>query len=471
MASPRLFLPCVIASLVACGQDATSPSDPPPSDPPPSEPAVVTLARDTATLVWVGETVQLEASVIDQFDAPFAGASVTWRSTAEAVASVSPTGEVTALDDGTASIVATAGAAADTAEITVSQVADSIAASVANASLEWIDETVEVDVEVWDQGGTPIAVPEVSWNTSDPSVAEVSARGVVFARGAGEAVVTAVSGSAQADVAVSVVGKGLRILFAGYQNGDTDIYLMNEDGSEPTNLTMAPGSTELEPAARPDGSLIAYISDQAGPGWDIYTMLPDGSGVQNLSNDPGASHLDPTWSPDGQRIAFTRGTDSLSVMDFDGGNAQWLGILGRDPSWSPDGSRIAYILDNSLHVADADGSNPTDISVAGWQDLQPGWAPDGTRIIYSSRPSTDDDFEIYTVAPDASDRVQLTDDPYDYHDRYPAWSPRGHRIVFRYSLGSVSDTWLMDPDGSDRVQITDDSIVATYLGWLLIPPP
>lgn len=451
----------------ACGEGTTTP----PEGTPEPEATTLVLVRDTATLTWLGETVHLEATVVDQFDQPLTDEPVTWRSTAAAVASVSTTGQVTALSNGTGSIVASAGTASDTALVTVSQLADTIATSISDATLEWIDETVQVEIEVWDLGGAPISIPDASWETSDESVAVVSSRGLIVARGPGEATVTVASGRAQANVSVSVIGKSVLILYTSYRDGDFDIYVMDEDGSAETNLTAAPTSTEIEPAASPDGSRIAYASDQAGPGWDIYTMLPDGSDVQNLSNSPDHTDLDPTWSPDGQKIAFVRGADSLYVMDSDGGNPQWLGILGRDPSWSPDGSRLAYTSSNSLHVADADGSNPTDISLAGWQDLQPSWSPDGTTIVYSSRPSLDDDFEIHAVAPDGSGRIQLTNDPYDYHDQYPAWSPRGHRIVFNSGLGSVSDIWTMAPDGSALLRITSDSNRPSDTGWLLVPPP
>ena len=72
-----------------------------------------------ATLMSIGETVQLSASVLDQNGQPVAGAEVTWQSSDELIASVNAQGLVTAVKKGAAVITARSGTASQTANVTV----------------------------------------------------------------------------------------------------------------------------------------------------------------------------------------------------------------------------------------------------------------------------------------------------------------------------------------------------------------
>ncbi len=86
--------------------------------PPPRIVATVVISSDTATLV-PSRTVQLTASARDQTGAVIADRTINWTTSNVSVVSVSSAGSVTALSVGTASIVASSDAKADTARITV----------------------------------------------------------------------------------------------------------------------------------------------------------------------------------------------------------------------------------------------------------------------------------------------------------------------------------------------------------------
>ena len=106
----------VVALAKGCG-DGESPSAPP--MPEPARPTTVTVSPATRELTVLGATVQLSAEVRDQNDRVMAGATVTWTTSANSVATVDASGLVRAVGNGTATITASAGSASGSAAVTV----------------------------------------------------------------------------------------------------------------------------------------------------------------------------------------------------------------------------------------------------------------------------------------------------------------------------------------------------------------
>ncbi len=137
-------------------------------------------------------------------------AAVTWTSSAAGVATVSSTGLVTAVATGTATVSAVSGAASATAAITVTidQPATSLVVSPANLAMSFTGENVRVTVT--DGSGATVDPSTLTWSSSNPQIATVSASGVVSAVATGNATVTAavgtVTGSAQAAVQIQTTG-------------------------------------------------------------------------------------------------------------------------------------------------------------------------------------------------------------------------------------------------------------------------
>ena len=96
-------------------------------------------------------------------------------------------------------------------------------------------------------------------------------------------------------------GTNGKIAFSSERDGNGEIYVMDADGSNPTNLTNN-GATDGGPAWSPDGGKIAFTSERDG-NYEIYVMDADGSNPTNLTNNS-AWDSEPAWSPDGSKIAF-----------------------------------------------------------------------------------------------------------------------------------------------------------------------
>ena len=200
-----------VAVAAACGGgDSGGPTAPPTVDPPRATTVMVSPA--TAELD-VGETVQLTAVVRDQNSNVMAGASVTWMSGANSVATVNASGLVTGVAGGTATITARSGSAQGTAQITVVSVTAPVVSVEVSSPAEpnalgeplQLGEALQLSAAAFDENGQAVSGAEFSWESSNTSVATVDATGLVTAVAAGTATITASAGDVRTSVEITVV--------------------------------------------------------------------------------------------------------------------------------------------------------------------------------------------------------------------------------------------------------------------------
>ncbi|MFW6085033.1 MAG: hypothetical protein ACODAA_07460, partial [Gemmatimonadota bacterium] len=117
---------------------------------------------------------------------------------------------------------------------------------------------------------------------------------------------------------------------------------------------------------------------------------------------------------------------------------------------SPDGTRLTFRATFDVAVKTIGESGYTVLAGPSGSAFSPEWSPDGSRIAFSN--NLGDGGEIFVMAPDGSDLVQLTDNTATERD--PAWSPDGSRIAFESTRSGASEIWVMDADGSNPTRIT-----------------
>lgn len=164
----------------------------------------VTVVPEVPSSILVTPTpVTLRVNNIRQFTAtprnasgtPISGLNITWQSSNASIASVSPTGEVTAVAPGTVAIAASVGQVIGSSQVTITEIPiGSISLAPTNKSIQ-INESFIPTVTLRDTANNVISTQgrTLNWTSSNELNATVSNSGVVTGRRAGAASITAAS--------------------------------------------------------------------------------------------------------------------------------------------------------------------------------------------------------------------------------------------------------------------------------------
>jgi len=273
-----------------------------------------------------------------------------------------------------------------------------------------------------------------------------------------------------------------------YISGCWVIFTMNVDGSDVRPLTTYESRCNRFPRWSPDGKYIAFSTTREGH-YSIYVMNADGREQHNVSlaADAVASIIYPWgWSPDGRVVFMHRGSGSVLstyMVKPDGTDQRRLFAREGDhtPRWSPDGSRIAFLRETEtgtvLHVMNADGSNVRRLTNHdGSDDLAADtfleendhsyWSPDGQSLVfYRVIPSVG--YMLHVIRAYGTGLRNLTEGG-DAGDRFDGWSPDGRITLHRKDRMETTDIFLVNPDGTGLVNLTNSATHDFNALWL--PP-
>ncbi|HEX2950585.1 MAG TPA: stalk domain-containing protein [Armatimonadota bacterium] len=179
--------------------------------------------------------------------------------------------------------------------------------------------------------------------------------------------------------------------FASEYEFDSEMFIVNTDGTGLRRLTYNEDYEGIAPSFSPDGQYITFTRDGS-----LFLRAVNQPNETCLLQKTDGEYSNPLFFPDGSRILYVKNiedhdktTDKLFSIGVDGRDKRLLG-LGGSPVISPDGRQIAYVVQPvkddgqpQLVLMNIDGSHRQSLGYG----EEPRFSPDGTKLCFT-RPYT-----------------------------------------------------------------------------------
>jgi Tol biopolymer transport system component len=263
---------------------------------------------------------------------------------------------------------------------------------------------------------------------------------------------------------------GRAILFASDIDGDGTIYRVDLDGGEPRPIpgvgqatgfaTVGPGRLVYQQRTSDEPNVLrlpgrARPDDERSPSALIYSNRED---------------IAATYSPDSRRIAFAsrrKGPPNIWIANADGSDPAQLTNFSKHtgtPRWSPDGRWIVFDSneagDWNVYVIDAEGGMPRRLTRSAAEDGTGSWSRDGRWIYFHSNRGGSQ--EIWKIPFAGGEAVQVTRGGGFYAEE--SWDGETLYYVDAHDGGGI---WRMPVAGGEATRVIDGPL--DWLDWSLGP--
>jgi Tol biopolymer transport system component/DNA-binding winged helix-turn-helix (wHTH) protein len=229
-----------------------------------------------------------------------------------------------------------------------------------------------------------------------------------------------------------------RLVYASNASGNTDLWAVRRDGSQPQQLTRD-ARVDMAPVTNPAGQVIVYISYQAGRP-HLWRMETDGTRARQIT--AGTGEFDPCLTPDGQWVIYVTVTGAqpqLWKVPAAGGvpellmqepatqprvspDGQWLACFMRDPQTRQ--QRLAVLSFARLGEGSAAARFFAQLPAPQWNLWR--WTPDSRALTLALLREGVSNLWLQPL--DGGPPRQLTAFKEDLIYRF-AWSPDGRQLA------------------------------------------
>ena len=258
-----------------------------------------------------------------------------------------------------------------------------------------------------------------------------------------------------------------------------DLYLLPIEGGTATRLTEGP-AMDLQPRFSPDGTKISFTSDRAG-GDNLWTINADGTDPTQITKESYRLLNNAVWTPDGQYLIakkhFTStrsiGAGEMWMYHVSGGKGLQLTKRKNDqqdvgePAMAPDGRALYFSEDMSpgprfqynkdpngqiyvIRELDLETGRLRNLITGNGGSARPQVSPDGRWISFVRRVRTKSVLTVYDrltghQRPLFDGLTQDQQEAWAIYGVYPnyAWMPDGHAIVI-WAKGGIWKVTVAD---------------------------
>ncbi|MBU0928503.1 MAG: Ig-like domain-containing protein [Spirochaetes bacterium] len=413
----------IVALLTSC---------PPPVDPNGSV-AVSGVSLDKSSLsLTVSATGRLTATVSP---AEATDASVAWSSSAEAIASVSAEGLVTAKAAGSATITVTTTDGAKTASCAVTVTSAPVA--VTGVSVNKPSTTILVGAT--EQLSATVSPAEatdasVTWSSSSDAVASVSAEGLVTAKAAGSATITVTTtdGAKTASCVVTVTSAPVAVISVRINKPSTVLLL--GDSEQLTAITSPTDATNQSVLWSSSAEGVATVSASG-----LVSAISAGSAVITAKTVDGGYLAECSITVSATAVPVTGVTLNKSDVTIAKGATRVLiatinpsGATNQNLAWSSSAESVVTVSDAGIVSALAVGN-----AVITVRSADGGLTATCAVTVNVPELSVELNTSAATIARDYSQRLVATVLPADASDKNVTWSSSDIGVAMVDSDGLV----------------------------------
>jgi len=254
---------------------------------------------------------------------------------------------------------------------------------------------------------------------------------------------------------------GSRIYFVSKRSGSDEIWAMDWDGGNQTQLTRLKALSAF-PTVSPDGSRVAFTTWARGT--PRIMMIDSMSGrALPFYNQEASMNANASFTPDGKQIYYAStagGLAQIFVADVNGQGFRRVShrdAVEAEPKVNPKNPAVLLFASGpgheQIYQMTADGVGVSRVTNGEGEASNPAWNPDGQHFAFSwTSGYAKGDFNIFIMDIGSRQYVQLTHG--EGRNENPSWAPDGRHLVFASTRSGKSQIYTMLADGTQVKQLT-----------------